>query len=87
MTPTPHAAAVGLFEAGFNAYISGNNETALENYNKAIAAEPKYTRAWIEKGNVLLRLNRYEEAIAVYDSALALESDLATVLNNRERRL
>ena len=86
MTPTPNSAAVRLFEAGFNAYINGNYETALENYNKTIAAEPKYIRAWIEKGNILIRLNRSEEAISAYDSALALEN-LATVWNSRGEAL
>jgi Tfp pilus assembly protein PilF len=87
ITPTPGVSAVGFFEAGFNAFINGNFETALENYNKAISEEPKYTRAWIEKGNVLIRLNRSEEAIAAYDSALALEKDLSTVWNNRGEAL
>jgi tetratricopeptide (TPR) repeat protein len=87
ITPTPGAAAMGLFDAGFNAYTNGNYETALDDYNKAIAAEPKYVRAWIEKGNVLRRLNRSEEAVSAYDSALALESDLAIVFNSRGEAL
>jgi tetratricopeptide (TPR) repeat protein len=87
VTPTPKAAAVKLFEDGFNAFINGKYDIALEDYNKAIAAEPKYTRAWIEKGNVLVKLNRTGEAISAYDSALALENNIALVWNTRGEAL
>jgi tetratricopeptide (TPR) repeat protein len=87
MTPTPGAVAVGFFDTGFNAFINGNFDTALENYNKAIAVDPKYTRAFVEKGNVLIKLNRSEEAISAYDSALALEKNLAIVWNSRGEAL
>jgi tetratricopeptide (TPR) repeat protein len=76
-------AAVDLHKAGFNAYIKGNYTTALDLYNQSITADPKYTRAWIEKGNVLVKLNRTAEAISAYDSALALENNLAIVWNSR----
>jgi tetratricopeptide (TPR) repeat protein len=87
VTPTPLAAAVDLHMNGFNAYINGKYETALDFYNKSIAVDPKYTRAWIDKGNVLIKLNRTEEAISAYDSALALEEDLALVWNSRGEAL
>ena len=31
--------------------INGNYTEALDLYNMAIAADPGYTRAWIDKGN------------------------------------
>jgi PBP1b-binding outer membrane lipoprotein LpoB len=40
ITPAPSAAAVEFQKAGFNAYINGKNELALDYYNKSIAADP-----------------------------------------------
>jgi tetratricopeptide (TPR) repeat protein len=40
-------------------------------------------RSWIEKGNVLISLNRTEEAISAYDSALTLNNDLPRIWNLR----
>ena len=87
MTPAPVPAAVDLHSRGFDAYIKSNYTTALDFYNQSIAADPKYTRAWIDKGNVLVKLNRTSEAISSYDSALALENDLALVWNSRGEAL
>jgi len=87
LTPTPSIAAVDLYKSGFNEYINGNYSIALDYYNKSIAADSKYLQAWVEKGNVLLRLNRTSEALLAYDSALALESGLPRVWNNRGEAL
>jgi tetratricopeptide (TPR) repeat protein len=82
-SPTPVPAAVDLHNTGFDAYVKGDNPTALEYFNQSIAADPTYTRAWIDKGNVLVRLNRSEEAIVAYDAALVLDNGLAVVWNKR----
>ena len=87
LTPTPVPAAVDLHKQGFEAYSNGNFPTALEFYDRSIAADPKYTRAWMDKGNVLMRLNRTKEAILVYDVVLARENDLAIVWNSRGEAL
>jgi tetratricopeptide (TPR) repeat protein len=79
--------AVDLHKQGFDAYSNGNYETALDLYNQAIAADSNYTRAWMEKGNALLRLNRYEEAISVYDVVLAREDYVPEVWNSRGEAL
>lgn len=87
MTHAPVPAAVDLRDKGFIAYINGNYIAALDLYNQSLAADPKYTRAWIEKGNVLVKLNRTVEAVSSYDSALALENDLELVWNSRGEAL
>ena len=86
-THAPVPAAVDLRDKGFIAYINGNYTTALDLYNQSLTADPKYTRAWIDKGNVLVKLNRTSEAISSYDSALALENDLEMVWNSRGEAL
>jgi tetratricopeptide (TPR) repeat protein len=83
LTPPPLGAAADLHEKGFDAYINGNYSSALDYYNKSLVADPNYTRAWIDKGNVLVSMNRSAEAVLAYDSALALENDLAQVWNKR----
>jgi len=87
MTRAPVASAVDLLKKGFDASIKGNYTTALDLYNRSTSADPKYTQAWIERGNVLVKLNRTSEAIASYDSALALENNLAIVWNSRGEAL
>ncbi|MCK9592458.1 MAG: tetratricopeptide repeat protein [Methanoregula sp.] len=86
-TATPAIPSLELHRSGFDAFIDGKYETALDYYNKSLAADPKYTRAWIDKGNVLIRLNRTSEAISAYDSALALENNLSQVWNSRGEAL
>jgi tetratricopeptide (TPR) repeat protein len=85
--PTPDTSAIYLTGNGYEAYLKGNYETALDYYNKSIAANPSYARAWREKGNVLILLNRTSEAIAVYDSALALDNNFPEIWNNRGEAL
>jgi len=87
MTPTPVTAAADLHMKGFDAYIKGDFTTALDFYDKALVADPKYSRAWMDKGNLLIKLNRTAEAIAAYDSALAVDSQLPLVWNSRGEAL
>jgi tetratricopeptide (TPR) repeat protein len=87
MTRAPVASAVDLLKKGFDASIKGNYTTALDLYNRSTSADPKYTQAWIERGNVLVKLNRTSEAISSYNSALALENNLAIVWNSRGEAL
>lgn len=87
MPPEPAPVAVSLHMKGFNSYINGNYTAALEQYDQSLAADPAYTRAWMDKGNLLLRMNRTEEAISAYDAALALDSNLPLVWNGRGEAL
>lgn len=84
---TPVLQAVELHQKGFDAYIDRNYSVALDYYNQSLVADPKYTRAWIDKGNALIRMNRTAEGIAAYDAALALESDLPELWNTRGEAL
>jgi tetratricopeptide (TPR) repeat protein len=86
LNPAP-GSAVDLHNKGFDAYINRDYASALDYYNQSLAKDPKFTRAWIDKGNVLVRMNRTVEGIAAYDAALALESDLPELLNTRGEAL
>jgi|WetSurMetagenome_2_1015567.scaffolds.fasta_scaffold09234_4 tetratricopeptide (TPR) repeat protein len=79
--------AIDLHNTGFDAYLKGDYPTALGYFNQSIAADPNYLRAWIDKGNALVRLNRSEEAVVAYDAALARGPDRADVWNSRGEAL
>lgn len=84
---TPVKEAIDLHNTGFDAFVRGNYSVALEYYNQSIAADPNYTRAWVDKGNVLMRLDRHQEAVLAYDGALARDNSLAVVWNSRGEAL
>ncbi len=48
---------------------------ALKEYDRAIAVAPEYAAAWYNKGEVLLKLERYKEAIDATQEVLKLELD------------
>ncbi len=59
--------------------IDSQDQEALALFDQILAHDPNHDRAWINRGNVLSNLGRYEESIAAYDHALALhpKADLA----------
>jgi tetratricopeptide (TPR) repeat protein len=58
-------------------------QTALDDCNAALAKDPKHVQAWDSKGFVLLRIGRYDAAVAAYDAALALSPQLPHSLFGR----
>lgn len=60
-------------------YKEGNYETAVADLSLLEDAESLYNR-----GNALAHLDRYEEAIAAYDQALALDPDNEDAQHNKE---
>jgi len=57
-------------------------EEADHLYRQAIAMRNDYVQAYINRGDVLLRMNRTSEALAVYESALAHDSNNADIHYN-----
>ena len=51
-------------------------------YRQAISMRSDYTQAYINRGDILLRLNRTEEAKEVYQKALGYENDNPDLLYN-----
>ncbi|MGB3493722.1 MAG: tetratricopeptide repeat protein [Elainellaceae cyanobacterium] len=58
-------------------------EAALAHYDLALADDPTLSEAWHARGNLLSQIHCYEEAIASYDRALALDfsDDIQTARN------
>jgi len=84
---TPVIQAIEFHKTGFSAYIAGDLEKSLEYFNKSLEADPTFARAWMDKGNVLIRMNRSAEAIAAWDAALALDTNIPQVWNSRGEAL
>lgn len=57
-------------------------EEADSLYRQAISMRADYTQAYINRGDILLRLNRTDEAREVYEKALAFEDDNPDLLYN-----
>lgn len=68
------------------ANLISRNHTRLEEadllYRQAISMRADYTQAYINRGDVLMKLNRTEEAREVYERALLYESDNADIYYN-----
>lgn len=62
-----------LFGLGLDAQMKGDLTKALEYYEGVIKSDPGYIPAWMEKGNCLDGLCKYEEAIRSYD--VVIEQD------------
>lgn len=73
--------AESYLKEGYSLSANGSYELALQAYDKSIQIDPNNEIAWINKANVLLRLNRTDEATDAYLKALditnkTLEADL-----------
>lgn len=62
--------AESWLKKGYDLSVNGSHEQALQAYDRAIQIDPNNELAWIDKANVLLRLNRTDEATDAYHRAL-----------------
>ncbi len=62
--------AESWLKEGYNLSANGSYEQALQAYEKSIQIDPNNEITWINKANVLLRLNRTDEATDAYQKAL-----------------
>ena len=60
---------------------------ALQNCEQAIAAKPDCPEAYNARGNILLRLMRYDDAVASFDKAIELKPDYPQPYNSRGNAL
>ena len=63
-------------------YEKGHFEAALSDINRSVALDPCDTTAIQHRGNVLMALNRFDEAEAAYEQALKLTPEEANTWNN-----
>ncbi len=56
----------------------GHEAEALAHFNRALTIAPNCTRAWVRKGHLLFRQQRYRESAEAFRQGLALEPGLLT---------
>jgi protein O-GlcNAc transferase len=61
----------------------GNHSEGLQFIDAAMQIEEQSASIYNSRGNVLLALQRFDEAVASYDNAIALKSDFAEAFCNR----
>ena len=60
-------------------------DLVLDSLDMALGRDPDLCDAWIDKGNVLLRLGRPEDALLAFGRALALQPDNNEARKGRDR--
>lgn len=72
-------AAVRVFNAGADAARAGNLDTALTLFGKAVELDPELAPAHAAQARLLIARERFEEALAAADKALAIDPDMIDV--------
>lgn len=62
------------YNDGNTFYRKGQYQEALDAYDKAIKADPSYTKAYFGKGNAFKKLRKFPEAIQAYNKAIEIDS-------------
>jgi tetratricopeptide (TPR) repeat protein len=64
--------AWGHFNLGYVLYRGGERREAIEHYSAALRRDPSFLEAYFNRGLALRELERYPEALADFDRAIAL---------------
>ena len=62
----------------------GKDESALKYYRQALIIAPKYAKALFEMGNSYARLDRYPEALDMYNRAIHLDPESDEIRKRKE---
>lgn len=65
--------AVQLVDEGWLYFVTDDNQKALENFNKAIELNPKYSQAWSGLGSIYSILNDYNKSIEYFNKAIEFD--------------
>jgi len=63
------------YNLGYDCMMSGEYEEAVENFTKAIEADPTPVYFYDDRGRAYANLGRYDEAIADYKKAIEIDPD------------
>jgi tetratricopeptide (TPR) repeat protein len=70
------------YNKGVLAFENDSLHEALDCFQKAIAVDPDYEKAWVNLGNIFLRFERHQEALDAFRNAQAILPDQVTSLFN-----
>jgi tetratricopeptide (TPR) repeat protein len=79
----PERSAHAYMGRGLIYSVSGNPQQALSDYNKALELNPKYTRAWYNRGNWYYDIQDYQKAISDFTEAVKLGYNSPSLFVNR----
>jgi tetratricopeptide (TPR) repeat protein len=80
----PHRIADAYNNRGYYFYQQGGRfEDALADFDQALALNPRFHRAWVNKGMTLAALDRGDSAQLCFEQALQIQPDDPDVLNDR----
>jgi tetratricopeptide (TPR) repeat protein/V8-like Glu-specific endopeptidase len=81
---SPTLTADDYFVSANQKYEQGSYQGALADYDRAIAINPNYAKAYVNRGFLKYdKLNDLKGALADYDRAIAINPNLAEAYNNR----
>ncbi len=92
-TSTPTAARLSPSEidaslkAAHAALDAGDLQTAWDKYHQILMTDPHQVEALTHLGNILMRSNQVDEAIRLYDRALAFDANYAHALFDKGQAL
>lgn len=66
--------AINIYNMGLNHAQGGNYEEAIAYMNKALELDKGYVDAWLTKAGILGEMKKYEQCVAAYEQAFALDS-------------
>ena len=58
-----------LYKAGQRCLNLGNPKEALTYFDRILRIDSSHTQALVKKGNILGKLGKYKELVAIYDGA------------------
>ena len=76
-----------VLEEGEDYYEEGDFEAALDRFDRALAMSPQSADAHNSRGNALMMLGRYDDALASFESSLGLEPGFVKAALNRAELL
>jgi len=76
-----------ILEQGEDYYEEGDFESALHSFDRAVSLSPNTADAHNSRGNALLMLGRYEDALASFEQALRIEAGFVKAALNRAELL
>jgi len=77
------SAAVYWFDKGNDFWRIDPYEEAIENYDKAIEIDRRFSEVWVAKGIALVGLERYNESIDCFDEAIKINPEYAEAWHNK----
>ncbi len=61
----------------------GADEDAEEAYGQCVRFNPRNVGCWLNRGNILFAMEKYDEALLCYENALKVRQDIPNAWNNR----